>query len=915
MLYDDSEQLEVRHVISLTHHSIDLYGGGDPLSEGDLWIKRNCIRLIRKPSAGKDAQLSKPFYFFSDNCSEKEDFYHTLLLYQSAAHEPDAPPRPRQFDTQHMIKLVQQLHRPEADPHSRWLNAIIGRIFLAMYRTDDIENFIRAKINRKISRVPKPNFINSIQIQDIDMGDSGPVISNPKLKELNVNGDMTIELDIKYNGGFKLQMGAVARIDLGSRLKAREVNLIMAGTLRKLSGHMLIKIKPPPSNRMWLTFETMPHIEMSIEPVVSSRQITYGVILRAIESRIREVMGETIVLPNWDDSPFLDTSRKKFRGGIYKNNATTDHDAKSKAKEAEDHALETAVNELANAADSDTEDPGSSALKDTRLKTLSMPSLVEPLQKVSLRKAARKSAVSLAGDNTATSTSISAPGSSTPAPTTTSPPLSARKPKNLRSNSFASAATPLVSTEGANIEAFRSDARNKRSSKGAFDLVKEVKNRSQSQMSSPTALEAESEADDVPPLDMERDVLLETPEEYTEGDVSSKLTESDTRISESLRRLSLPTTPGKEMDDPGFPTPRSPSIPLPTTRSPSMSSSSRSASQSLPPPTASHLSTAANAARKWGLQVLNRQSTNVSSSSSTASFSFPKSTKNPSTAASLHSTASTASLPGQHMQSSPERARGEPMGRGQPLPPPGVPLPGPPGQKSLWSTSHLNLGMGGLKRKPVAGPPALPPRRDSSGKKIPPPLPARNEAATQASDTRMGEAPSEAHVGQDRPHSSRDDDSMLVVAAPDDDDGSSLPVSPLAERLDDTEFTPQMDGIDGSTTSKPTVASVAPEVSLPDYEQSEQASHDAENNKQSSHHEANKDLDVLNLGTDAKSTETIKARTSVEDFAKAGESSTDTTEAKEHLDEAFDLSSAAQWQREHEEDNPIATGHSHQPLV
>lgn len=223
--------------------------------------------------------------------------------------------------------------------------------------------------------------------------------------------------------------------------------------------------------------------------------------------------------------------------------------------------------------------------------------------------------------------------------------------------------------------------------------------------------------------------------------------------------------------------------------------------------------------------------------------------------------------------------------------------------------------MGGLKRKPVAGPPALPPRRDSSGKKIPPPLPARNEAATQASDTRMGEAPSEAHVGQDRPHSSRDDDSMLVVAAPDDDDGSSLPVSPLAERLDDTEFTPQMDGIDGSTTSKPTVASVAPEVSLPDYEQSEQASHDAENNKQSSHHEANKDLDVLNLGTDAKSTETIKARTSVEDFAKAGESSTDTTEAKEHLDEAFDLSSAAQWQREHEEDNPIATGHSHQPLV
>lgn len=224
--------------------------------------------------------------------------------------------------------------------------------------------------------------------------------------------------------------------------------------------------------------------------------------------------------------------------------------------------------------------------------------------------------------------------------------------------------------------------------------------------------------------------------------------------------------------------------------------------------------------------------------------------------------------------------------------------------------------MGGLKRKPVAGPPALPPRRDSQGKKIPPPLPARNEAATQASDTRIGEALSEAHVGQERPHSSRDDDSMLVVAAPDDDDGSSLPVSPLAEAFDDDAgFTPQMDGIDDSTAPKPTIASAVPEVSLPDYGQSEQGSHDAGNNKQNSHHEENKALDVLNLGTGANSTETIKARTSVEDFAKASEPHTDTTEAKEQRDEAFDISSAAQWQQEHEEDNPIASGHDHQPLV
>ena len=68
-----------------------------------------------------------------------------------------------------------------------------------------------------------------------------------------------------------------------------------------------------------MSFETMPHLEMSVEPVVSSRQITYGFILRAIESRIREVMAETLVLPHWDDSPFTSTIGQAFRGGIWAN--------------------------------------------------------------------------------------------------------------------------------------------------------------------------------------------------------------------------------------------------------------------------------------------------------------------------------------------------------------------------------------------------------------------------------------------------------------------------------------------------------------------------------------------------------------------------------------------------------------------
>ncbi|KAF2150465.1 hypothetical protein K461DRAFT_211289, partial [Myriangium duriaei CBS 260.36] len=317
LLFDNADQLEVRHVISLLHHDIDIYGGGEKLVEGDLWIKKNCIRLTRRTLAGHNGPTSQPFYIFSDNCSDKEDFYHALLLAQTNAREHDRPPPPRQINTDDIIKLVQALHRSDADPHCRWINALMGRVFLAIYKTQEIEDAIKAKIDRKISRVSKPNFISSIQVQNVQMGNTAPIFSNPKLKELMVDGSLTIETDVRYNGGFKLQIAAIARIELGSRIRAREVDLVLAGVLRKLSGHLLIRIKPPPSNRLWFTFETPPQMDFAVEPVVSSMQITYSVILRAIESRIKEVIGETLVLPNWDDMPFFDTLPQSVRGGIW----------------------------------------------------------------------------------------------------------------------------------------------------------------------------------------------------------------------------------------------------------------------------------------------------------------------------------------------------------------------------------------------------------------------------------------------------------------------------------------------------------------------------------------------------------------------------------------------------------------------
>lgn len=318
MLYDDSEQLEVRHVISLEHHHIRIYGEEAIIPEGELWIKRNAICLARKINSDENSSRSKPFYLFSENCSEKEDFYFALLQNQDVKpHGHDNPPRPQLYDVKHAIGLVQKLHSSEEHLQTRWINALLGRAFLALYKTQEVEDFIRKKVSKKIARVKKPSFLSSIILQGIDMGESAPFITNPRLKDLTIDGECCVEADIKYTGNFRLEIAATARIELGTRFKAREVNLVLAVVVKALQGHLLVRFKPPPGNRIWMAFDKMPEMDMLIEPVVSSRQITYNIILRAIESRIREVIAETLVLPHWDDIPFTDTEHQEFRGGIW----------------------------------------------------------------------------------------------------------------------------------------------------------------------------------------------------------------------------------------------------------------------------------------------------------------------------------------------------------------------------------------------------------------------------------------------------------------------------------------------------------------------------------------------------------------------------------------------------------------------
>jgi hypothetical protein len=756
--------LEVRYVLSLEHHDINIYGGGEHIPEGELFIKRNALCLTRKSDAGEmtaDGIPSKPFFLFADNTSDKEDFYFAMLKNQE--RKPDAvnnPPIPLLFDVKNIISLVQRLHSSEEHLQTRWVNAMIGRIFLGLYKTTDVENFIRAKITKKISRVKKPSFLSGIVLRNVDMGEGAPLITNPRLKELTVEGDCVIEADVRYTGNFRLEIAATARIDLGTRFKAREVNLLLAVVLKKVEGHAFARVKPPPSNRIWLTFSQPPKIEMSIEPIVSSRQITYTVILRQIENRIKEVIAESIVMPYWDDIAFYSTEGKRWRGGVWVDDTPSHTPPDLDTAAAEDGD----VDEVEQIESEIVSNPIT-----TPEKSMSVPTLETSQSSPTYSRKTARSLFNLGGTKaTASSSSVD-----------TSKSHASEKPRVLRHGSFTSASSPVVGMDVTNADAFKAatppDHSDAASAMAAISARSYTSSPDETPLGSPPGPSKfkktesvsstsstehdgldESHATLVPDHasdDQNSNVELFPPSPVSIGESvhhsdalksvdnasqQKRVSTSSTKSAKSASSVDTPETTLESNFAKSF---------INSRREDSTSSSTKSIGSTEnphPPPKRIMLSTVANAAataRRWGINALQRNGDHAKGSTVDDHDATP------------------------HLN--------QPMGRGQPLPPPGVPLPRP---DRRTPTAPIPVP----KRKPLA-PPVLPKRpqpeesrepTEDNGEKSPP-LPKRRPVQNHNGASR------DQHIkSREYGNENVNDDGIFVVAAPPVD---SEPTTPLGD--------------------------------------------------------------------------------------------------------------------------------------
>ncbi|XP_049320651.1 testis-expressed protein 2 isoform X1 [Astyanax mexicanus] len=165
--------------------------------------------------------------------------YMTYLLSSTHATH-SSPPNSHHSSTQASPTDKEQnvcYHVEETQP--MWINALIGRIFWDFLREKYWADQVAHKIQRKLSKIRLPYFMDELTLTELTMGSCMPQITGTSLPHVNTRG-LWLQLEIDYTGA--LQMTLETKINLsklgkdGDPVMIREVETsILRSTRSKLS--------------------------------------------------------------------------------------------------------------------------------------------------------------------------------------------------------------------------------------------------------------------------------------------------------------------------------------------------------------------------------------------------------------------------------------------------------------------------------------------------------------------------------------------------------------------------------------------------------------------------------------------------------------------------------------------------------
>ena len=364
---DNSPTSSLLHAISLKDVFVTIWPrvttSQEPLPDASLFTKKTCIAVFRNGSAtlrsdGKTLDFAannvrdpstanqetvdlktsnaNQFYFYFENNMDKEDWYFELI--NAAKNTSDGNTSPlnpnmsaetAHLNTSDMLYLIQTINSTQGQLTTKWLNALLGRLFLSLQETDALNRALLDKVYKKLTKINKPGFLDDFVIEKVDVGNSVPFLMNPRLSELSPEGSMRLLTDLTYKGSLEIIISTKVNINLGSHFKPREVAIQLSIKVKEITGPLEVLFKPPPSNRIWYAFVSEPILDLEIEPIVSSSKLSYNVITNVIKGKFAEAIKESLVVPFYDDIVYFSTPDEIYRGGMWSKGTPTPNDAES----------------------------------------------------------------------------------------------------------------------------------------------------------------------------------------------------------------------------------------------------------------------------------------------------------------------------------------------------------------------------------------------------------------------------------------------------------------------------------------------------------------------------------------------------------------------------------------------------------
>nr|XP_019957296.1 PREDICTED: testis-expressed sequence 2 protein-like isoform X1 [Paralichthys olivaceus] len=285
-----------------------------------------------------------------------------------------------------------------AESQPIWVNSLVGRIFWDFLREKYWTDQVVHKIQKKLSKIKLPYFMNELILADLDMGTCLPQVLNTSKPKLDHRG-LWLEMELLYTGNLQMtletkmnlcklckegedeahavpeiqQVGSKPRLCIladsdeesssagssdeeevpqfepqgsvgdkntmvaadghtgGStgrkilrfvdkiakskyfqkateneyiRKKIAEVSnmpLLLSVEVLELSGTLAINIPPPPTDRIWYSFQGPPRLDLHVRPMFGEREVTFTHVTEWIEKKLQCEFQKVFVMPNMDD--------------------------------------------------------------------------------------------------------------------------------------------------------------------------------------------------------------------------------------------------------------------------------------------------------------------------------------------------------------------------------------------------------------------------------------------------------------------------------------------------------------------------------------------------------------------------------------------------------------------------------------